>query len=138
MSSQVKIIGGVWDKLDNLPLSFQITDADIAPCLSDTLREMKLSDISNVPEDSNIELYVELRTVWWVLFRFKNTSAINFKYNTGNSDGKSVDKTMISSTISDIMDDINDQFMAWFRSSKDTSSGIWNVTRRQSTRLQEG
>lgn len=136
MSSQNTIITNVMDKLDQLPLQFNISDSDIVPCLNDALREMGImSALDGVVSGSTTELYIEIRTQWYMLSRLRNSASVNFKYSTG-IDGKSVDKSMIPEMISKIMAELDQQFSRWFSTGyRRTSGSVWNKSQRQNTRL---
>lgn len=129
-----KVIANVRDKIHQLPFEFHdVDDFDIKPSLHDALREMRIRDIASVPEYSDTELYLELRTMWYVLLRFRNSASANFKYKTGVNDGKTVDKTDIPKMLRGIMDDIDAQFKQWSSTTyAGTTGGTWSMTRRQS------
>ena len=133
-TTQVRLIENIMDKLDKLPVEFNILDTDVAPCLDDAMREMNVS-LENIAEGSSTELYVEIRAQWYMLGRLQNSSSVNFRYSTG-IDGKSVDKTSIPKTIGEIMDRLNSQFMQWYSTSfKSSTSGIWTKPQRTRSRL---
>lgn len=131
------IIENVREKMYQLPFEFEDDGKfDIAPSLKDAMREMGIRDIRSIRPNSDTELYLELRTLWYVLLRFRNSASTNFKYKTGVNDGKSVDKTDIPKIIKDIMDDIDDQFKYWQTTSyTGTTGALWNMTRCESTKI---
>lgn len=131
------IITNVMEKMHQLPLEFDDAgEFDIEPSLNDAMREMGIRDIRSVHSYSDTELFLELRTLWYVLLRYRNSASVNFKYKTGVNDGKSVDKTDIPKILKSIMDDLDDQFQQWRMTSySGTTGSTWNMTRRESTRL---
>jgi len=137
VSSQNAILTNVLDKLDQLPIKFSITDTDIVPALEDTIRELGISDVSLIT-DLKTELYVELRTEYWMLHRLKNSQSLNFKYST-SVDGRSIDKTEIPKMIQETMDDLEVKFNTWRAESYNRlsggSGGIWTRTSPTRTRL---
>lgn len=134
MSSQNTILINVLDKLDQMPIKFNITDTDIAPALNDTLREMSIADIADVA-DMQTEFYIELRTEYWMLHRLKNSQSLNYKYST-SVDGRSVDKTDIPRVIQATMDDLDLKYCTWKSDTYNkSSSGVWAMTPRTNTRL---
>lgn len=128
------VIENVKNKIHQLPLEFHDNDDfDIEPSVHDAMREMRIRNIASVPEYSDTELYLELRSMWYVLLRFRNSASANFKYKTGVNDGKSVDKTDIPKILKGIMDDIDSQFKQWSSTTyAGTTGGVWAMTRRQS------
>jgi hypothetical protein len=133
MSSQNTILTNVLDKLDQMPVKFDITDTDIAPAYNDALREMGIGDIGDVT-NLTTEFYIELRTEYWMLHRLKNSQSLNFKYST-SVDGRSVDKTDIPKVIQKTMDDLDLKFNTWKTSTYNRSSGTWDMTQRTKSRL---
>lgn len=113
------VIANVLSKTSSLPFEFEITRSDILSCIDDTTKEMGI-----LPDDLNgdkTQLIFELRTVWWLLFRFRNSSLTNYKYDTGTI-GRSVDKTAIAKQIKSMMDDIQGEFDDW-KSDNETKKG---------------
>lgn len=131
MSDRNKVLANIKRKLGSLPVKIGLTDNDIDMCLDDALREMNLSSVSSVADGSKLELYVEIKSLWFALSIARNSGTTNFKYSTG-SDGKMVDKTKISETISDIMNDLDMRFNRWYISN---ISGVAQIPRRESTTL---
>lgn len=123
----------VLDKLDQLPIKFNITDTDIAPALNDALREMGIVDCTTIA-DANTEFYVELRTEYWMLHRFKNSESLNFKYNT-SIHGRSIDKTEIPKIIQNTMNDLDLKFTTWSSNKNKSSSGMWAMPTPTRSRL---
>lgn len=138
-TTQNILLSNIMDKISQLSVSFDITsDSLLLPSLNDAVREMKISDITSVEQDSDTELYLELRSVYWFLFRCRNSSSVNFKYSTGSLDGKAVDKTKVVEEIDKIMKSINDQFTQWRSTTANlssTSSSLWTRTKRSSSTL---
>lgn len=130
---KVEILRNVYRKLDNLPLGFgipsysdTIVDADVIKIfgidLNDTLREMRITTMDDVEADSILELYVENRTVYYALRRFRLSASIFFKFSTA-VDGKTVDKTSVPKMIAAIIAEYDAEFKKW----RGTSAGsIWN------------
>lgn len=136
MSSEITITGAVLDKLDKLPIATEISDIDILPALSDTLRELSIPSCTDIAEGSQLEFYVELRTEYWTLHRLRNSESLNFKYST-SIDGRAIDKSMIPKMIDDIMNDLDDRFKNWYNNTYNRrTSGVWTMPRRQLNRLQ--
>lgn len=132
MSDRLSLLRNAYGKLDSMPLSFGLTGEDdaleneIGQQLNDTLRELKISDASSIEPDSNFEYYFEVRMVYHILRRFRNSASVNFKYSTGN-EGESVDKSMIPKMIKTMIDEYDDEFRSWRRNSY--TGGIWHKTR---------
>lgn len=141
MSSQASIVSNVMDRLDSLPISLDILDNDILQPLNDAKREMGILDIASVVEGSTTELYLEVRTEWYVLHRVKNSEVLDFKYSTG-ADGRSVDKTSIVKNIKIVMDDLDEQFQkGWSKSASSKASSTsqtWTRIQRTRTSLTNG
>jgi len=137
-TSTERLISQVISKLDDMPLSFDDEQADIESRVSasiiDALRDIGVG-VDGIEQNSKLELYVELRATWWTLFRYKNSSAVYFKYGTGTNDGKIVDKTMITKAIGDIMDELDMQYQQYKPNVTGMVGGIWNIARRESTKL---
>lgn len=135
MSSEMSILTNVIDKLDTMDIDFDITDIDIIPALNDALREMKIQSLSSITDNSQTELYIELRTEYWMLHRFRNAQTLNFKYST-SIDGRMIDKTMIPKLISDTMAELDNKFASYMTNTFNKSaSGTWNITRKVANRL---
>jgi hypothetical protein len=137
MSNKDVMLTNIDDKLKGLPLSFDdIAPSNLSSSLDDSMREIGIADVSMI-SDPKVELYVELRAVWWFLFRVRNSSSVFFKYSTGEN-GQSVDKSEVAKTLGKIMSDIDIQFKLWFSDYTKSSSNatkLWNMTRRASSTL---
>lgn len=139
MSTRANIVASVKDKLNTLEVRHNLTDTELDKCIDDTLREMKLADVSAIQEMSDTELYFELRTVYYALMRVRNTNLDNFDYKTA-SDGMEIDKMDISKNITKIMDEIDSRFKSWLNdylavNKSTTASTVWNKSRREKTSL---
>ena len=138
-TTQIRLLGNIMDKIDSLSVSFDISaDSELSSSLNDATREMKISDLNSVEQDTDTELYLELRSVWWFLFRCRNSSSVNFKYSTGSLDGKAVDKTKVTEEIDKIMKNIDQQFTQWKSTAANVASSgssLWNRTKRESSTL---
>lgn len=130
----IAIMRNAYQKLDAMVLSFglpaysdTISDDVIIKYfgldLKDTLRELKLTNTSNVIEMSIDEMQIENRIVYHALKRFRNGSSVFFKFSTA-SDGKSIDKQMIPKMLSIIISDYDREFIKW---KKSNSGSIWNM-----------
>lgn len=138
MSDMAKIIKNVEEKIHQLPFEYHDDGTfDVNPSIEDSMREMGISDISSVPIFSHMELQLELRSLYYVLMRFRNSSSANFKYKTGVNDGKSVDKVDIPKMIHNIMGDLDNQFIKWKSTSYGGTGHMWNMIRRQSETVKE-
>jgi DNA replication protein DnaC len=132
MAQMDSIVLNVTDKLDQLSIEFSMDSDDVIKCVNDALRDMRISDISSVHENSDVELYVEIRAQWYALGRIRNSTSLNFKYNTGN-DGKAVDKSMIPEMVNKAMNQLDRQYQSWISTFYVGSTGTgktWNSTRR--------
>jgi len=139
MSDRMSILRQIYRKLDQLPLSFGLTGLDanleneLGGDLNDTLRELRRKSTDDIEEMSEYELYVENRSVYYVLRRFRNSASVNFKYSTG-VDGKSVDKTQIPKILKATIDEYDAEFKKWRSNnmlSSSSSGGRWDMTRRE-------
>lgn len=129
------IINNAWDKIDELPLDFDMDITDLEPCLLDAQREMQISNVDAVDTMSTTALQLEYRTVYHFLFRIRNTTSTNYRYNTG-ADGRSVDKSMIVKMIDKIMEDLDEKYQSWKNDdTRKTGGKTWTRTRRQSSTL---
>lgn len=130
-----KLINNAWDKIDQLPLDFEMDIADLEPCLIDAQREMQINNVESIDLMSTTALQLEYRIVYHFLFRLRNTTSTNFRYNTG-ADGRSVDKSMVSKMLDKIMEDLDDKFQDWKDSdTRKTGGKTWTRTRRTSSTL---
>lgn len=117
---RIKIMRNAYEKLDNLPLSFgmpayseEISDEVIENRfklnLKDAMRRMKITNISDITEDSMEELVLENQVVLAALKKFRLTSTAFFKFSTA-IDGKTVDKTKVAQFLKDAIDELEDEF----------------------------
>lgn len=138
MSDRAKVLKNSYKKLDSMPLSFglpvlndSLSDADIEKYiggdLDDALREMGHVTTDEISVMSKEELYTEIRTVYYVLKRFKNSASVFFKFSTA-VDGKTVDKSMIPKMIGETIKELDDDFRKWRRSGQVGNTGSqWNM-----------
>lgn len=138
MADKAKIVENVIDKLYNLPLNLELdmTGEHLENPIYDTMREMGISDISNITVGSKQELYFEIRVEWYALRKIRNEVATYFKWSSG-SDGKEVDKEEIFKAIDKIMKDLDTQFSIWNSKSNNSrrASGILTLKTRETSRL---
>lgn len=117
---EVQLMRNVYQKLDNLPLSFgmpaysdEIPDNIIRNRfgidLKDAKRVMKITTLSSIEEDSYDELMIENRMQYFALKRFRMTASAFFKFSTA-IDGKTVDKTKIPQFLKDLMDELQEEY----------------------------
>lgn len=141
MSDKNTILANALDKLDSVDFSFEsITSYDLESPLNDTMREIGTT-IDNIVTGSSDEIYIELRVVWWFLFRVRNSSATAFKYTSGNN-GESIDKTSVAKQIQAVMNNIDEQFQKWLSNRKaitsnSSQSKLWNRTATSSDTLSD-
>lgn len=129
--SKESIETAVQDKLGEIFDSFDITTAVIDAAIKDMQREMKISDVTTIDDMSERAMYVELRALYWVLFRTRNSASTFFKYTT-SIDGRAVDKTNIPKTIETIMLDIDTRYKNFMISynSNSVGGGVLNTWHR--------
>lgn len=140
MSVKLTLIENIKDKLGTIDVKHSLTDQDIEKCMTDTVREMQIS-IESIEVESDVELYFELRSVYYALSRIRNSNLENFEYSTA-SDGTSIDKTSVSKQIGSVMKEIDDRFLSWlseFKSKSAVASGgsssVWTIPQRTKTTL---
>jgi hypothetical protein len=121
MSDRDVVLSNVQEKLDDLGIQFAASPTTVGSCLNDTLRELRISDITAV-DDPVAELQIENRTLWWYLKRKRIGLSTSFKYSTGG-DAEQVDKTMVPKMIGTVMHDIDLEFKKWRKAS--CKNGIW-------------
>lgn len=133
MATTSNIMRNAYRKLDQLPLGFglpkysdDITDDEMDRYLGidllDAQRTMGIRDVSYIDETTIECMMLENRVAYHAIRRFRNSSAIFFKFSTA-VDGKTVDKTKIPSTITDILKEYDDEFKSWKGSG---ISSTWN------------
>lgn len=129
------LVDAVKDKLDSLPLAFDIDDVKVFSALKDTLREMRIFNAEHIYENTELEYYVEIRTEWHMLKRLRNSTSVYFRYSTG-VDGKSIDKTRVPQMISEIMEELDAEYKKWYMTSR-MNGGVWNMYQRPKDTLRE-
>lgn len=116
----ITLIRNAYQKLDSLPLGFglpsysnDLSDEFIynkfGIDIKDTLREMGITDIDTIQENSYDEMIIENRIVYHAIKRFRHSAAIFFKFSTA-IDGKTVDKTKIPQMLSSILKEYEDEY----------------------------
>lgn len=131
---KVEILRNAYQKLDSLSLGFglpaysdNIEDdfilSKFRTDIKDTMREMKISDITNIQEDSYQEMIFENRIVYHALKRFRNSASLFFKFSTA-IDGKTVDKTKIPEMLGKILKDYDDEYKKYKGSN---CAGLWQM-----------
>lgn len=138
---ELQTMRAAWSKLDNLGYSFGIPAySDDIPDwqvekyfyreLQDTMRELKIKNLDNIDFMDESEMYIENRVVYYALRKFRNSSAVFFKFSTA-TDGKSVDKSMIPKMLNTIIGEYNDEWTAWRKSL--ASGSLWTIPRTVQT-----
>ena len=123
MADKIKILKNVYRKLDNLPLGFgipvynddvteEVLDKYFGIDLQDTVREMRIDNLSSIMDDSIDEMMIENRTIYYALRRFRMSASIYFKFSTA-VDGRTVDKTAIPKMLSSIISEYDIEFKRW-------------------------
>ena len=123
MADKIKILKNVYRKLDNLPLGFgipvynddvteEVLDKYFGIDLQDTVREMRIDNLSSIMDDSIDEMMIENRTIYYALRRFRMSASIYFKFSTA-VDGRTVDKTAIPKMLSSIISEYDAEFKRW-------------------------
>lgn len=132
---RIELMRNVYQKLDNLPLSFglpayssNITDEMVENKfgihLKDAMREMRISSINDTIEEGSYDEYmVENRILYYALRSFRFSASVFFKFSTA-IDGKTVDKTKIPEFLKDLFDELQDEYNKY----KGKNSGnMWTI-----------
>ena len=148
---RIKILRNVYQKLDGMTLSFgmpayseNLTDDDferyIGMSLTDTLRELRLTDLSSIEEMSPAEYHIENRCVYHKLRSLRNSASIFFKFSTA-VDGKTVDKSMIPKMINEMIKEYDGEWKGWLANggmTGNTASATWSRTPSEGTSWYRG
>lgn len=143
---RIKILKNVYQKLDGMVLSFgmpaynaSLSNDDIeryvGMSLNDTLRELRLTDLSSVGEMSIAEYHIENRCVYHKLRSLRNSASIFFKFSTA-VDGKTVDKSMIPKMINEMIKEYDNEWKRWLADggmTGSTASTVWSRTSSEGT-----
>lgn len=148
---RTKVLRNVYQKLDGMTLSFgmpvystNLTDNDIeryvGMSLTDTLRELRLTDLSSIDEMSLAEYHIENRCVYHKLRSLRNSASIFFKFSTA-VDGKTVDKSMIPKMINEMIKEYDGEWRRWLANggmTGNTASTTWSRTPSEGTSWYRG
>lgn len=143
---RIKVLKNVYQKLDGMVLSFgmpayntSLSNDDIeryvGMSLNDTLRELRLTDLSSVGEMSIAEYHIENRCVYHKLRSLRNSASIFFKFSTA-VDGKTVDKSMIPKMINEMIKEYDSEWKRWLSDggmTGSTASTVWSRASSEGT-----
>ena len=133
LTTRKQLLKNAYRKVDNMPLSFGMPPLDqvsetkletlVGGDLDDALREMKIN-IGSIESMSDAEYYLEIRIVYHIVRRFRNSASVFFKFSTA-VDGKTIDKTKVADAIKEILNEYDAEYRKW-RSSSSSTSNTWN------------
>ncbi len=129
---KIRILRNAYQKLDSLPLSFNMPAYDdsipddvveryFKVDMSDTIRETGIS-MSDIIDNSVDEMQFENRIVYHALKRFRLTASVFFKFSTA-VDGKTIDKTQIPKMLTAILAEYEEEYKKWRLGS---IGSLWN------------
>lgn len=148
---RIKILRNVYQKLDGMAMSFgmpkysaDMSDDDIERyvgiSLNDTMRELRVTDLSGIGEMSIAEYHIENRCVYHKLRSLRNSASIFFKFSTA-VDGKTVDKSMIPKMINEMIKEYDSEWRKWLSEgglTGSTTGTIWERTPEEGTSWYRG
>lgn len=138
---RIKILRNVYRKLDGMMMSFGMPmykddmtgdeiERYVGMSLSDTMRELRISDLEGIGEMSIAEYHIENRCVYHKLRMLRNSASIFFKFSTA-VDGKTVDKSMIPKMINEMIKEYDNEWKKWLSTgglTGTTTGSVWERT----------